>query len=50
MIIPLANTILPKMAITIAADGVYDMTFNLKGIAAHIWDNTLDTSERLHAI
>jgi hypothetical protein len=49
MIIPLTNRILPKMAITMATYGVYDMIFDLKCISLHIWDNTLDTSEILHA-
>jgi hypothetical protein len=49
MIIPLTNKIPPKMAITIAAYGVYDIIFDLKCISLHIWDNTLDTAEILHA-
>ncbi len=49
MIIPFTNMIPPKMAITIATYGVYDMIFDLKCISAHVWDNTLDTTEMLHA-
>jgi hypothetical protein len=49
MIIPLINIILPKMAITIPAYGVNDMIPDLKCISAHVWDNTLDTTEILHA-
>jgi hypothetical protein len=49
MIIPLTKRILPKMAITVATYGVYDMILDLKCISAHVWDNTLDTTEILHA-
>jgi hypothetical protein len=49
MIIPLTDRIPPKMAITIATYGVYDMIFDLKFISAHVWDKTLDTTEILHA-
>jgi hypothetical protein len=49
MIIPLTNRIPPKMAITIATYGVYDMILDLKFISAHVWDKTLDTTEILHA-
>jgi hypothetical protein len=49
MIIPLASRIPPKMAITIATYGIYDMTLDLKFISAHVWDKTLDTTEILHA-
>ena len=37
------------MTITIPTYGVYDMIFDLKCISPHIWDNTLDTAEILHA-
>jgi hypothetical protein len=49
MIIPLINMIPPKMAIAIPAYGVNDMIPDLKCISAHVWDNTLDTTEILHA-
>jgi len=49
MFIPLTIRILPKMAITIPTYGVYDMIFDLRCISPHIWDNTLDTAEILHA-
>jgi hypothetical protein len=49
MTIPFTNIVPPKMDITIAAYGVYDMILDLKFISAHVWDKTLDTTEILHA-
>jgi hypothetical protein len=49
MIIPLTSRIPPKMAITIATYGIYDMILDLKFISVHVWDKTLDTTEILHA-
>jgi hypothetical protein len=39
----------PKMTITIATYGVYDIIFDLKFISVHVWDRTFDTTEILHA-
>jgi hypothetical protein len=49
VIIPLTSRIPPKMAITIATYGIYDMILDLKFISAHVWDKTLETTEILHA-
>jgi hypothetical protein len=49
MIIPLTNRNPPKMAITIATYGVYDMILDFEFISAQVWDKTLDTTEILHA-
>jgi hypothetical protein len=49
MIIPLTNRNPPKIAITIATYGVYEMILDFKFISAQVWDKTLDTIEILHA-
>jgi len=49
MIVPLTSRIPPKMPITIAIYGIYDMILDFKFISAHVWNKTADTTEILHA-
>jgi len=46
---PLDDRNTPKMVITIATHGVYDMILDFKFISAQVWDKTLDTTGILHA-